>query len=61
MGRKYKEAIKEMGDKVLEKVGVRIDNNCPCGGFYDDWHSHASDCIVLDWKNGKDYGKKEGK
>ncbi len=20
---------------------------CPCGGYYQDWHSHASDCIEL--------------
>ena len=20
---------------------------CPCGGYYQDWHSHASDCIAL--------------
>ena len=20
---------------------------CSCGGYYNDWHSHASDCIIL--------------
>ena len=51
--------IKEQLDDVLKKVGVRVDNNCPCGGFYNDWHSHASNCIVIDWENGRDYSCSE--
>ena len=31
---------------------------CPCGGYYEDWHSHASDCIVINPK-GKDYSKEK--
>ena len=29
---------------------------CPCGGYYQDWHSHASDCIALG--GNVDYEKK---
>jgi hypothetical protein len=27
---------------------------CPCGGYIDDWHSHASDCFVIN-KYGRCY------
>lgn len=30
------------------------NNKCPCGGYMNDWHSHASDCIVIN-KKGKQY------
>lgn len=30
---------------------------CPCGGYYQDWHSHASDCIELG--GDVDYSKHE--
>lgn len=33
---------------------------CSCGGDMNDWHSHASDCIIINPK-GKDYGKEEKK
>ena len=42
----------------LEKLVLAFLNDiekCPCGGYYNDWHSHASDCIVLDRKGGKNY------
>lgn len=32
---------------------------CACGGYMNDWHSHASDCIELNPKYGKDYNKPE--
>ena len=32
---------------------------CACGGFMNDWHSHASDCIVINPKYGKDYNRSE--
>jgi len=28
---------------------------CACGGFMNDWHSNASDCIEINSKDGKDY------
>ena len=28
---------------------------CPCGGYYQDWQSHGSDCIALG--GNVDYGK----
>ena len=28
---------------------------CACGGCFQDWHSHASECIVINPK-GKDFG-----
>ena len=28
---------------------------CPCGGYYNDWHSHASDCVIINSKGGKQY------
>ena len=28
---------------------------CACGGYMNDWHSHASDCIEINSKGGKDY------
>lgn len=31
-------------------------NQCPCGGYMNDWHSHDSDCIVINNK-GKDFSK----
>ena len=31
---------------------------CACGGFMNDWHSHASDCIEVNSKGGKDYRSK---
>ena len=27
---------------------------CACGGYFQDWHSHASECIVIN-KHGKDF------
>jgi len=27
---------------------------CPCGGHINDWHSHASDCIIVN-KEGRKY------
>lgn len=42
----------------LERKVIAFLNDiekCPCGGFYNDWHSHASDCIVIDPKGGKNY------
>lgn len=44
----------------LEKRVLAFLNDtekCPCGGYYNDWHSHASDCIVIDHRGGKDYAK----
>ena len=32
---------------------------CACGGFMNDWHSHASDCIEINSKDGKDYSQEE--
>ena len=32
---------------------------CPCGGYYSDWHSHDSDCIEINPKNGRDFGAEE--
>ena len=31
---------------------------CSCGGYMNDWHSHASDCIIIN-SEGKDYGKEK--
>ena len=28
---------------------------CSCGGYMNDWHSHASNCIVINKKKGKEY------
>jgi hypothetical protein len=28
---------------------------CACGGYFQDWHSHASECIVIN-HHGKDFG-----
>lgn len=36
-------------------VYLNSQEKCPCGGSHNDWHSHASDCIVIDRKGGKDY------
>lgn len=33
---------------------VRKSGKCPCGGYFSDWHSHASDCIEIN-KKGKQY------
>jgi len=30
-------------------------NKCACGGYFNDWHSHASDCVEINSKGGKDY------
>ena len=37
------EYLKE-GYRFIEKPKR---GKCPCGGYYQDWHSHASDCIEL--------------
>jgi len=29
--------------KMLHENGIK----CPCGGSFNDWHSHDSDCIVI--------------
>lgn len=34
---------------------VRKMGKCGCGGYHNDWHSHASDCIEINEK-GKKYG-----
>jgi len=34
-----------------EEIGK---GKCPCGGYFSDWHSHASDCIEINEK-GKQY------
>ena len=31
------------------------NKKCACGGYMNDWHSHASDCIVINSKGGRDY------
>ena len=30
---------------------------CACGGYMNDWHTHASDCIEINSAFGKDYNK----
>jgi len=30
---------------------------CACGGYMNDWHSHASDCVELG--GDKDYNKEK--
>lgn len=42
-----------MEEKKYPKRG-----KCPCGGYYQDWHSHASECIVIN-KDGHDFSKTE--
>jgi len=34
-----------------------MSKKCACGGYMNDWHSHASDCVVINSKGGKDYEK----
>ena len=29
--------------KMLHENGIK----CPCGGYFNDWHSHDSDCVVI--------------
>ena len=44
---------KELEAKVL--AFLNNTEKCPCGGYYNDWHSHASDCIIIDRQQGKLY------
>jgi hypothetical protein len=39
-------------ENEVEEIPQR--GKCPCGGWYQDWHSHASDCDVIN-DIGKDY------
>jgi len=41
--------IYHIGVGVIDK-----DGKCPCGGHFNDWHSHATDCIEINVK-GKQY------
>jgi hypothetical protein len=34
-------------DDFLHKELCLMNAKCPCGGWYNDFHSHASDCIVI--------------
>ncbi len=43
--------------ELAKKVVAFLNDieKCPCGGYYNDWHSHASDCIIIDRQHGKQY------
>lgn len=47
--------MSEIQKIILDKWMKIIGGECPCGGHTSDWHSHASDCIVINPK-GKFYG-----
>jgi len=40
----------------LDKVTKPKRGKCGCGGYFQDWHSHASECIVIN-PNGKNFNK----
>ena len=41
---------------IFIKEPKRKRGKCPCGGYFQDWHSHASDCKELG--GDVDYSKK---
>jgi hypothetical protein len=51
--------IRDRLNEVMEDVGLKRYIQCPCGGVMYDWHSHASNCIIIKNKEGVDYAKRK--
>lgn len=34
-------------EQFLEYQLCCLDAKCPCGGYFNDFHSHASDCLII--------------
>ncbi len=50
--------IRDRLNEVLKDVGLKQFIECPCGGRMYDWHSHASNCIIIN-KRGVDYAERK--